>query len=43
MKREQEIGTELIDLGAATEATKGGWGLFTDEVIMQEQPGLSND
>jgi hypothetical protein len=43
MEREQEIGTELIDLGAASEATKGAWGYFSDEVLMHEKPGLSND
>jgi hypothetical protein len=43
MKREQEIGSELIDLGAATEATRGAWGYFSDEVLMHEKPGLSTD
>ena len=43
MKREVEVRTDLIDLGMATEATKGAWGIFSDEVLMQEKPGLAND
>jgi hypothetical protein len=41
--RNDEVQTDVIDLGAATEATKGAWGMFSDEVLMHEKPGLSTD
>lgn len=43
MEREKNVGPDLIDLGTATEETKGAWGAFSDEVLMQHMPGLSND
>lgn len=43
MEREDQLGPEVIDLGAATEATKGAWGIYLDEVLMHQEPGLSID
>jgi hypothetical protein len=42
MKREVEVRSGLIDLGTATEATRGAWGIFSDEVLMHEKPGLAS-
>ena len=43
MKRKDIIGSDLIDLGTVPETTKGAWGAFSDEVLMQHMPGLAND
>lgn len=42
MKRKTVRG-HLIDLGAATRETKGAWGVFSDEVLMHNMPGLAKD
>ncbi len=39
-----ERDTHVIDLGAAIAATKGPIGtLFVDDVLMRNEPGLSDD
>ena len=43
MNRDNEVHSELIDLGAATAETKGPIGVFYDELAGQETPGLSMD
>ena len=43
MKDKKQARSRVVDLGTASEATKGPWGHFSDEVLMREFPGLSND
>ncbi len=43
MERDNQTLSDLIDLGAASEATKGPWGDFRDEYLTQPMTGLSND
>lgn len=43
MERDHESDQELIELGSITQATKGGWGHYTDEFLTQNMPGLSWD
>lgn len=43
MKHQEPVRSDVIDMGAASEETKGAWGIFADEVHMQEKPGLSID
>lgn len=43
MEREQEVRSDLIDMGAATSETRGAIGSFGDEVLRQLTPGLSNE
>lgn len=43
MEREKEARSDLIDLGAATAETRGPVGIFTDERLGRETPGLSNE
>ena len=40
MKRYQ-VRSRLIGLGAATSETKGAAGIYSDEVLKRETPGLS--
>jgi len=42
MKR-KAVRRHLIDLGAATQETKGAWGVLSDEVLMHNMPGLAKD
>jgi len=34
-------GSNRIDLGTATKATRGAIGFYTDDVLKRETPGLS--
>lgn len=43
MKRDNKISSNLIDLGSATIETKGGAGIFTDDVLKRPTLGLSDD
>ncbi|HZF43650.1 MAG TPA: benenodin family lasso peptide [Sphingomonadaceae bacterium] len=43
MQREHEVQSELVDLGTATAETRGPVGIFTDDRLGQEAPGLSNN
>ena len=43
MERKKEARSDLIEMGAASEATQGAWGNYTDEVLRHEMPGLSRD
>lgn len=43
MEREQARQEELVDLGAASEATLGADGKLIDFVGMMDQWGISND
>ena len=43
MNSNKKTSTRLVKLAAASEATKGPWGHFSDEVLMRNTPGLSND
>lgn len=43
MKRTEEERSNVIELGVATEATRGSWGIYSDEVLMRHMPGLSDD
>jgi hypothetical protein len=40
---QQRSGSDLVDLGPVTKVTRGAWGEFSDEILMQHMPGLSND
>ena len=43
MEREQDKNADVIELGAAAAATRGAWGIYVDEMLMQDKPGLSSD
>jgi hypothetical protein len=43
MKHEQTSDSALIDLGKVTESTKGPWGHYADDVLMQQMAGLASD
>ena len=43
MNRTDEARSDVIELGVATEVTKGAWGIYSDEVLMHSMPGLSDD
>ncbi len=43
MNRTDEERPDVIELGVATEATRGSWGIYSDEVLMRHMPGLSDD
>ena len=43
MKNDKKVRSRVVELGPASEVTKGAWGHFSDEVLMREFPGLSND
>jgi hypothetical protein len=43
MKPDNEAGLDVVELGAATQATRGPWGHFADDVLMQEMAGLASD
>lgn len=43
MKRLNNGALSLFQLGRATKLTKGSWGPYSDEQLMQLQPGLSRD
>ena len=43
MKSENETRSDLIDLGSATIETRGGAGIFTDDVLKRPTLGLSDD
>lgn len=38
-----EIAQDMIELAIASKETKGAWGSFSDEVLMHEMAGLSDD
>lgn len=38
-----ERNDDLIELGSATVETKGAAGIYSDDVLSQPTPGLSND
>jgi hypothetical protein len=42
MERDESV-QDLIELAIASETTKGAWGSFSDEVLMHEMTGLSDD
>lgn len=43
MERTKESCADLVDLGDVTEMTKGPWGHYADDVLMQEMAGLASD
>lgn len=43
MKRAYKLRSDLVDLGAATSGTRGGAGIFTDDVLKRPALGLSDD
>lgn len=43
MSRIEQNRSKVIELGRAKRATKGNWGHYTDEVLMRQMPGLTND
>ena len=43
MKNDKQVRSRVVELGAASQATKGPWGHFSDDVLMRDIPGLSND
>ncbi len=43
MKRAYKLRSELVDLGSATRETRGGGGIFTDDVLKRPALGLSDD
>jgi hypothetical protein len=43
MKQQKASRTALVPLARATSATRGAWGNYRDEILMQERPGLSID
>ena len=40
---ERDETEDLIELAIASETTKGAWGNFSDEILMHEMVGLSDD
>lgn len=34
---------KMIDLGPASAGTRGPWGHYADDVLMQDMPGLARD
>jgi hypothetical protein len=42
MKR-QSKNPKIVALGRASKATKGNWGPYSDDIIMQAHPGLAAD
>jgi hypothetical protein len=42
MKR-KAVRSNVVNLGSAKRQTKGAWGTFSDEVLMQNMPGLARD
>lgn len=43
MERETWVEPEIIDLGEASEETRGAWGLLSDEILMHMSAGLMED
>lgn len=43
MNQQKQSRSALVRLGRATDATKGAWGRYRDEILMQDKPGLSLD
>ena len=43
MKGTHESQADLIDVGTASVETRGPTGIFADEGLRQEKPGLSSD
>jgi len=43
MKRNEHRKVDLIELGSASGATRGPWGHYADDVLMQDKPGLTKD
>lgn len=43
MNRTDEARLDVIELGVATEATRGASGIYSDEVLMRSMPGLADD
>ncbi|HZF43651.1 MAG TPA: benenodin family lasso peptide [Sphingomonadaceae bacterium] len=43
MERELNDAAELIDLGIASQTTKGAWGIYMDEILTQDKTGLADD
>ena len=42
MKRQNKT-SRIVALGRASKATKGNWGPYSDDIIMQVHPGLAAD
>lgn len=43
MDKQKKKRAIVLNLGAASIATKGNWGPYSDDIIMQQMAGLSND
>jgi len=43
MERTPEANAEVLDLGDVADTTKGSWGHYADDVLMQEMAGLKDD
>lgn len=43
MERTDQPCPDLVDLGDVTETTKGPWGHYADDVLMQQMAGLASD
>jgi hypothetical protein len=43
MSREKKSRSAIAVLGRASKTTRGSWGPYSDENLMQLHPGLSND
>jgi hypothetical protein len=43
MKREDIAEPEVVELGSVTELTRGPWGHYADDVLMQDMEGLSDN
>lgn len=43
MRSEKRSLKAVIQLGTASKETKGAWGMFSDEVLTHNMPGLAND
>jgi hypothetical protein len=41
--KEQKKTRAVLDLGSARRLTKGGWGDYVDDILMQPKPGISRD